>query len=204
MIRIFSSLSAVLFVAASAFAQPVPLFDGKTLDQWESIAARVDGAPMWRVEDGVITGGSRTQTIKANDFLATRGSYGDFELKLKVKITGMGFVNSGVQIRSQRAERGGEMIGYQVDAGDGWWGKLYDESRRNKVIGAAGDPKAVDAVIKKEDWNEYVIRAEGPRIRSWINGVAALDFTEADRSIPRMNAPKDLSSMRREAMAGGR
>jgi putative membrane-bound dehydrogenase-like protein len=139
---------------------------------------------MWRVEDGMITGGSLTEQIAHNDFLATKKSYGNFELRLKIKITGSGFVNSGIQLRSQRAKSGGEMIGYQVDAGEGWWGKLYDESRRNKVVGQAADLAAVNAAVKKDDWNEYIIRAEGPRLRSWINGVAALDYTEADPSIP--------------------
>src|SRR5436190_2198057 len=32
--------------------------------------------------------------------------------------------------------------------------------------------------------NEYVIRAEGPRIQTWINGVQGTDFTEADPNIP--------------------
>lgn len=169
---------------SSVLAAPVPLFDGKSLDQWESISGPIGGVPMWRIEDGMITGGSLTEQIAANDFLATKKSYGNFELRLKIKITGTGFVNSGVQIRSQRAKSGGEMVGYQVDAGDGWWGKLYDESRRNKVVGEATDLASVNAAVKKNDWNDFVVRAEGPRIRSWINGVAALDYTEADGSIP--------------------
>jgi hypothetical protein len=36
---------------------PVSIFDGKTLDGWEYDPA------IWRVEDGVITGGSRTEKI---------------------------------------------------------------------------------------------------------------------------------------------
>jgi len=76
-----------------------------------------------------------------------------------------------------------EMSGYQVDAGEGWWGKLYDESRRNKVIAQAANLTAATAAVKPDDWNEYRIRAEGPRIRSWINGVAALDYTETEANI---------------------
>jgi len=87
-----------------------------------------------------------------------------------------------VQIRSLRVPDHTEMSGYQVDAGDKWWGKLYDESRRNKVIAEPIDA-AADAAVKKEDWNDYRILAEGPRIRSWINGVPALDYTEADPAI---------------------
>ncbi len=161
----------------SAQAPPVSLFDGKSLDQFE-------GDPkIWRVEDGLITGGSLTGQITRNHFLATKKSYANFDLKLKIKITGTGFVNSGIQIRSLRVPDNTEMSGYQVDAGKGWWGKLYDESRRNKVISEAKDLAAVNAAVKETDWNEYRIRTEGPRLQSWINGVPALDYTETDANI---------------------
>jgi hypothetical protein len=88
-----------------------------------------------------------------------------------------------VQIRSLRVPNNTEMSGYQVDAGDGWWGKMYDESRRNKVIAEAANLPAVNAAVKKGDWNEFRIRAEGARIRSWINGVPALDYTEVEPNI---------------------
>ena len=70
------------------------------------------------------------------------------------------------------------MAGYQVDYGPGWYGKLYDESRRNKVIADSTDPKAVLAAVKEGDWNEYRIRAEGRRLRTWINGVPAADLVD--------------------------
>ena len=59
-----------------------------------------------------------------------------------------------------------------------WWGCLYDESRRNKVL-AHSDMKEVSKVLKKNDWNEYVIRAEGNRIRLSINGLQTIDYTFA-------------------------
>ena len=63
-------------------------------------------------------------------------------LRHELRLTGTpgtGLINSGVQIRSLRVPGSTEMSGYQVDAGDGWWGKLYDESRRNKVIAESAD-----------------------------------------------------------------
>ncbi|MFM8378568.1 MAG: family 16 glycoside hydrolase [Planctomycetia bacterium] len=120
-----------------------------------------------------------------NTFPSTKDAFGNFELRFKIRVRGAGgFVNSGIQIRSVRVPESHEMSGYQVDAGPGWWGKLYDESRRNKVIGEPKDPQVLAAAIKEGDWNEYRIRAEGPRIRSWINGVAALNFVEQDAAIP--------------------
>ena len=95
-------------------AEPTSLFDGKTLDGWDFDPA------MWRVEDGVITGGSTTEKIKKNDFISTKKSYQNFELKLKIKVSGdpkTGRINSGIQIRSMR--EGTAMSGYQVDCGEG-------------------------------------------------------------------------------------
>ena len=42
----------------------------------------------------------------------------------------------------------------------------------------------VAAAVKPTDWNEYRISAEGTQIQSWINGVPAIDFTEAVTNIP--------------------
>jgi putative membrane-bound dehydrogenase-like protein len=163
--------------ALVATAAPTPLFDGKSLAGWEG------DLTWWRVQDGEIRGGSFERTVPKNQFLATEKSYQNFDLRVKLRLTGTGFVNSGVQIRSIRVPNSTEMSGFQVDYGTGWFGKLYDESRRNKVIAEPTDPKAVLAAVKEGDWNEYRILAEGRRIRSWINGVPALDYTESDLAI---------------------
>ena len=131
-------------------------------------------------------GGALSATVPRNEFLATTRNFTNFVLRLKFKLVGTeGFVNGGVQIRSQRTMTPpNEMSGYQVDMGDPeWWGSIYDESRRNKVM-AKSDIAAINKVLKRQDWNEYVIRAEGKRVRAWINGVQTVDYTEADDSIP--------------------
>jgi hypothetical protein len=172
-------VGCISFAGAVFAAQPKPLFDGKSLQGWE-------GDPQhFRVENGVIVGGSLDARMARNVFLATTKSFQNFDLRLKIKIEGTdGFINSGIQIRSVRVPNSTEMYGYQVDAGDKWWGKLYDESRRRKVIGEAANLDVVTAAVKKDDWNEIRIRAEGPRVRSWVNGVPALDYTEAEPNIP--------------------
>ncbi|MFY8230194.1 MAG: family 16 glycoside hydrolase, partial [Opitutales bacterium] len=104
-----------------------------------------------------------------------------------------GFVNAGVQFRSQRATNPpNEMIGYQADIGYGHTGSLYDESRRKKFLARAGagvgayGVKAeaeIAELEKKGEWNQYEIRAEGPRITIFLNGKATLDYTETDPSV---------------------
>jgi putative membrane-bound dehydrogenase-like protein len=181
------ALAAGLAFAPFAFAEAppppgktAPLFGGKTLDGWE-------GDPkLWRVEDGCLTGGSVNETMKRNEFLASTKDFGNFIVRFKIKLTGKeGFVNSGFQIRSQRVPNNSEMSGYQCDFGEpNWYGAIYDESRRNKVM-AASDMAALRPVLKQQDWNDYVIRAQGPRITTWINGVQGCDYTEADAAIAR-------------------
>jgi len=152
----------------------VPLFDGQTLDGWEG------DQTLWKVVDREIVGDS--PGIPHNQFLATRKSYGNFELKLEFRLAA-GRGNSGVQFRSKRVPDSSEVAGYQADIGEQYWGCLYDESRRNKILAQA--PAKLADVLKKEDWNSYTIRAVGPQITLAINGVTTVDYTEADSGISR-------------------
>lgn len=178
--RLPSFLFFAFLSSAALHAESVALFDGKTLDGWDFDPA------MWRVENGVITGGSTAEKIKRNDFISTKKSFQNFELKLKIKCSGdpkTGMINSGIQIRSVRD--GTHMSGYQVDCGAGWFGKIYDEHRRNKPVWVPTPEMqaALDKVVDVFGWNEYRIRAEGPRIQTWINGVLCIDYTETDPNI---------------------
>jgi hypothetical protein len=173
-------VTVVSIVSAQAPAKPVSLFDGRTFTGWEG-----DTTKMWRIEDGALVGGSLTETVPHNDFLCTTREYADFVLRLKFKLVGTeGFINSGVQFRSQRAkEPAHEMVGYQADLGATYWGSLYDESRRNKTL-AQPDPAVVTEVLKPNEWNDYEVRAEGRRIRISLNGRQTVDYTEPDAAIP--------------------
>ncbi|MGB2717496.1 MAG: DUF1080 domain-containing protein [Vicinamibacterales bacterium] len=154
---------------------PVSLFNGKTLDGWEG------NQKIFRVQDGAIVGGSLTDKIVRNEFLCTTRPYGDFELRLQFKLLGDG-ANAGVQFRTKRIPNHHEVSGYQADMGDGWWGALYDESRRNKVL-QGPDQSKMKTVVRGGDWNDYRIRAEGKRIQLWVNGVQTVDYTESDPNI---------------------
>ena len=158
-------------------AKPVKLFDGKTLAGWEG------DEKTWKVEDGSITGGSLDTVVPRNEFLCTTKTYENFELKVTFKLTGdKAKANAGVQFRTKRIPKHHEVSGYQADIGQDYWGALYDESRRNKVL--AG-PKKEDLakIVKYDDWNEYVIRCEGPRIRLWLNGTLTVDYKEEDEKV---------------------
>lgn len=158
-------------------AHRVPLFDGKTLTGWE-------GDLTWfKVRDGAIVAGSLDKPIPHNEFLATTREFANFELTLQVRLTSAQG-NGGIQFRSQRVPNSSEMAGYQADAAAGYWGGIYDESRRARFLGERVKPDDLARVLNPGDWNDYRIRCEGPRIRLWLNGLLTTDFTEADPAIP--------------------
>jgi hypothetical protein len=181
--KIFSYAFVLLACVLSAFnltQKSVRLFDGKTFKGWDG-----DTLNTWRIENGTLVGGFLDKDVPHNDFICTTSNYANFVLKLKVKLIGnKGFINSGVQFRSQRLKNPAhEMTGYQADYGENYWGTLYDESRRNKTI-AGQDAKITQKYIKLNDWNDYELRAENRRIRIYINGKQTTDYTEPDLAIP--------------------
>jgi hypothetical protein len=158
----------------------VALFDGKTLDGW-----KVNGGfATYKVEDGAIVG--TTAEGSPNTFLC-KGDFKDFVLELEVKCDPR--LNSGVQVRShvyraddpepKNARRAGVVYGPQCEIArrdTGTASRFYDEGRRGRWLNEL-KPEAANA-FKDDDWNLYRIAVQGPRYRSWINGVAASDFTD--------------------------
>jgi len=158
----------------------VVLFDGKSLAGWEG------NRKIFHVKNQAIVAGSLDKRVANNEFLCTKKRFGDFELRLKAKLSGEG-KNAGIQFRSKRIPNHHEVIGYQCDMGISGathviWGALYDESRRRKFL-AEGDQKKLSAALKSDDWNDFVIRCEGPRIQIWLNGYQAVDYTETEDEV---------------------
>ena len=173
-------LALAMPATTTASAEPKSLFDGKTFEGWEG-----DTEKTFKIEDGCIVAGSLDVVVPRNEFLCTRKSYGDFELKVKFKLIGdKTKANAGIQFRTKRIPNHHEVSGFQADVGQDYWGALYDESRRNKVL-AKPEKAVVEKLIKYEEWNEYTIRCEGNRIRLSLNGTQTVDYTEMDEKIER-------------------
>lgn len=191
------SIPFALLLSLPAIAQqqfPVPadkdetgyvrIFDGKTLKGWE-------GDPKyWRVEDGSLVGEVTPETLlKQNSFIIWRGGVTkDFELKVEYRVSAQG--NSGINYRS--VEVPGQpwaLRGYQADieGRDRWTGQIYEERGRTflalrgqmvhiqegkkpQIIASIGDSKALQALVKKEDWNEYHLIVRGNVLIHILNG----------------------------------
>ncbi|MBN8730968.1 MAG: DUF1080 domain-containing protein [Acidobacteria bacterium] len=176
--REFVGIAVGAGVGSPAFGQPAfqPLWNGINLSDF-----RIDTPELWSVEEGMIVG--RSPGIKYNEFLRTKKSYGDFHLKAEFRMTDpTGKANSGIQFRSKETEPPShEVVGYQADLGLNYWGCLYDESRRRKVLVQA--PESVIAKIDKAAWNVYEVEARGPRIVLRLNGMVTVDYLEAETGI---------------------
>ena len=158
----------VMFVSTMALGQESgqfhPLFNGKDLSGWVTPADK----SLFTVENGEIVGRTK-ELLKKNEFLATEKSYGDFVLKAKVKFRNG---NSGIQFRSKR-KADGVVSGPQADVADGYWGLLYEERGRG-ILERYPEDKA-NALVKKEDWNEFVITAKGSHVTIDLNGTRIID-----------------------------
>ena len=166
-----------LFILLSAFfslgsvpvgAEKIALFDGKSLDGWQSV-----GSAKWRVEDGVIVGGQDGDPRKSG-ILMTRKSYKDFELELEFMIDEHGKYNSGVYLRHGPGQ--GRQRGYQVNIGRGA-AEEYVGLHYKKWLDK-GDEK--DEIRKPLQWNQLRIRAVGAHIQVWLNGQPIVDYTDPD------------------------
>lgn len=146
--------------------------------------------------------------LKNNTFLIwTNGVVSDFELRFSYKITPNnteGFANSGCQYRSQVVDKEKFIVGgYQADfeAGTTYSGILYEERGRGilanrgqatlvkedpqnpektqvEVLGTIAKSEDIQAALKANDWNQYIIIARGNRLLHIINGRVTIDVTD--------------------------
>ncbi|MFM8890264.1 MAG: DUF1080 domain-containing protein [Planctomycetia bacterium] len=178
------------------------LFNGKDLEGW-------DGDPrLWSVKEGVIHGETTPENVaQGNTFLIWKGGeVGDFELRLSFRCTATN--NSGIQYRSRHVTDGTVknkwvVRGYQHEIRNentlpNVPGFIYDEGGPRgriclvgerasweaeggkKVVGRLVDQEDFTKLMRIDDWNEVVIRAEGNRLRHYLNGRLILDCTDAD------------------------
>ena len=106
----------------------------------------------------------------------------------KRELVGQG-ENAGVQFRSERIKDHFEVIGYQCDMGLAArqvdLGGTVRRIAPQEVPGAGRPREACGQSVKADDWNDLVIRCEGPRIQIWVNGLQTVDYTEPDDTLAR-------------------
>lgn len=186
--------SLLLLAGDAQSGEPVSLFDGTTLQGWEGDPA------YWRIDDGSIVGEiANGQTLGKNTWLVWRGgTLTDFDLRLKVKLSGAPAANSGIQFRCQ-VEDIEHVSGYQADLDQGatWLGRIYDEHGRALLV-ERGSRVRIDedgtrhvetfapanqysVLFRDGEWNDYRIVAVGDHIAVYINGTLFSELQDRQR-----------------------
>ena len=146
------------------------LFNEKDLTGWVPV-----GQEKWTVEDGVLHGVAVT---KAYGYLKTEKSYKDFHLALRFMCEGTG--NSGVFFHVDFKPGTADVsqgLQFEVDCTIGQHtGGIYGDGRQWIVWPS---PES-ELVVRKGEWNEYLLKVEGNHYVSRLNGVLMVDFTDPD------------------------
>ena len=146
----------------------VQLFNGTDLTGWSPV-----GKEKWTVENGVIQGMTLTDGY---GYLKTDKPYKDFHLSLKFLCVGTG--NSGVFFHTDFKPGTADVsqgLQFEVDCRIGQHtGGIYGDGRQWVVWPAPEN----ETVVRKGEWNEYLLMVEGNRYVSRLNGVPMVDFTD--------------------------
>lgn len=152
-------------VAAESAWQP--LFNGRDLTGWRALPGG-----KWFVLDGELIGIS-TRTENRHGLLLTERSFHDFDLRLKFRCLAG---NSGLYFRVEKIDAPVGARGLQAEiAADGFvTGGLYETQGRQWV--AKADPKLIEKIVKRDDWNEMEVRARGADVTVLVNGVVTVEL----------------------------
>jgi hypothetical protein len=153
--KILLALGAALLLTA----EPVSLFDGKTLTGWTTPL----GKPIttgWDVQDGALH-----RAMRGGD-IVTEKEYASFDLSFEWKV-GAG-VNSG--LKYHYGKYGQKTIGIEY--------QLIDAAQKGDnvgkhSVGSIYDLFAADPKVQPKpagEWNVSRIQVDGPKITHWLNG----------------------------------
>lgn len=146
----------------------VQAFNGKDLSGWVQV-----GKEEWTVEDGTIHGKAIS---KEYGYLMTEKKYIDFQMLLRFKCEGDG--NSGVFFHTEFKPGTADVSqGMQFEIDPTWYhhtGGLYGDGRG----WIAWPSPENENVIRKDEWNEYVLTVIGNHYVARLNSVTVMDFTD--------------------------
>ncbi len=174
------------------------LFDGKSLDGWK--ASEDKGA--FTVENGCIVTFSDVEKAKANKWKKSHlfytgpvngANFKNFELSLDIKTAPK--ANSGVYIHTAYQETNWPDKGYEVQVNN-----THKDVKKGAGLYAVKDN--LEAPAKDGEWYTMVIKVEGKRIQTFVNGKQIVDFTEPTPATPPPKMPGRMLSQGTFAIQG--
>ena len=167
--------SSPAIASATAGAEWVSLFDGKTLAGWKAGG----NSGTFSVRDGMIVAdGSRSHLFYAGPVEGR--DFTSFELKADVKT--MPKANSGIYFHTEYQQAGFPAKGYEVQINNTHPGSEgYRELRKTGSLYGVRD--VFVSCAKDEAWFTVHIIVEGRRIRVSIDGRLLVDYIEPDEPV---------------------
>ena len=156
------------------------LFDGRSLDGWK--ASEDKGA--FTVEDGCIVTFSDVKKAteakwkRSHLFYAgpvANANFKSFELSLDIRAEAKG--NSGVYFHTEFQETNWPAKGYEVQVNN-----THKDVKKGAGLYAIKDNLVPPA--KDGEWYTMVVKVEGKRIQTFVNGKQIVDFTEPTPPAP--------------------
>lgn len=165
----------VLLVSAASLAAQTPsqpegwerLFNGKDLTGWE-----IWGTEKWSVDNGTILGESGPD--KEDGFLMTKGTYTDFHAVLRFKCETN--TNSGFFYHTTIPEDISKISFIQVEI-DNSFGRHTGGLHGSATSWIVWPAPEKEFALRPFEWNQLLVKVEGKRVRTYLNGVEMVDFT---------------------------
>jgi len=142
-----------------------PLFDGESLDGWQPIDS---SETSWGAESNVLY-----TTGEGGGWLSTTREFSDFDLALDYRVPDNG--NSGVFIRAPH-EGNPAFAGSEIQVLDDY-GDEYTELEPWQYTASIYNvvPPARRVTRAAGEWQTMRIRAVGPHVQVWVNGLHVVD-----------------------------
>jgi hypothetical protein len=148
-----------------------PLWNGKDLRGWVQV---LDSD--WVVSDGILSSKQNPSGRREGEsWLVTENVFKDFWLRAEFRLTPGG--NSGIFLRDPipSSERRSSSDGGKPPWDAGFEANINADDP-NYPTGSIWElAKAPHGLQKVGDWNELLIKVEGDRVQTWVNGQAAAD-----------------------------
>ena len=144
-----------------------PLFNGKDLSGWE-----IWGTEKWSVDNGMILGESGPE--KGNGFLMTKKTYKNFHAFLRFKCETN--TNSGLFYHTTIPEDISKItfIQVEIDNRPGRHTAGLHGNGRSWIVWPAQEK---EFYLRPFEWNDLLVKVEGKRTRTYLNGIEMVDFT---------------------------
>jgi len=153
----------------------IPLFDGKSLNNWKV----GDNAESFTVENGTIIAHGKTAHL-FYDGPVKDHHFKNFDLKARV-MTEPGS-NSGIYFHTEFQQGGWPAKGYEVQVNNS-----HTDWRRTGSLYAIEDVKEV--YVKDNEWYTEEVIVKGKRVVIKINDKVVVDYTEPEN----VQRPKDMA-----------